>query len=102
VPSCAADFLSSGYLAAIDAVSPDTVFFVGDRSSLLVSHDGGATWQPVQPPIGDTSDGTRQVIFFTDADGVVFGFNGANDDAATIWATTDGGAHWTAVVPQVT
>ena len=101
VPSCATDFLSTAYLGAIDALSADTVFLVGARSSLLVSHDGGATWQPVQPPIGDTSDGTRQVIFFTDADGVVFGFDGGNDDAATIWATTDGGANWTAVVPQV-
>jgi photosystem II stability/assembly factor-like uncharacterized protein len=98
-PNCVNDAFNAGYLGEIDAVSADTVYLVGDRSSLLVSHDGGATWRRVNPAMGDTSDGTQQVIFFDGSDGLVFGFDGANDDAPTLWSTTDGGTGWTAIVP---
>ena len=99
-PSCVNDAFNLGYLGEIDAVSADTVYLVGDRSSLLVSHDGGATWQQVNPAMGDTSDGTQQVIFFDRSDGLVFGFDGGNDDAPTFWSTNDGGKGWTALVPK--
>jgi photosystem II stability/assembly factor-like uncharacterized protein len=100
-PSCTTDPLNSGYLGGIDALSSDTVFLFGDRSSLLVSRDGGVHWQAVQPLIGDTSDGTLQATFFDTSDGVVLGYNGQNNDVPTLWSTDDGGAHWIAVVPSV-
>ncbi len=97
--SCATDMLDSGYLSDIDAVSPDTVYLVGNRSALLVSHDGGASWHAV-PSIGDTSDGTQRVIFFNELDGLVFGSDPTRSDQPTLWDTNDGGARWTAVVPH--
>jgi photosystem II stability/assembly factor-like uncharacterized protein len=100
-PSCGTEPLNFGYLAGIDALSADTVFLFGDRSSLLVSRDGGAHWQAVQPLIGDTSGGTQQAIFFNSSNGVVLGENGNNNDVSTLWTTSDAGTHWTAVVPRV-
>jgi photosystem II stability/assembly factor-like uncharacterized protein len=98
--SCAtAPPLVAGYLGEIDAVTADTVYLVGGRSSLLVTHNGGATWAVVETTIGDTSDGTQNVIFFNPSDGVVLGEDGQNDDVVTIWSTSDGGATWQAVVP---
>jgi photosystem II stability/assembly factor-like uncharacterized protein len=101
VPSCTMEPPTGGYLGGIDALSADTLFLVGDRSSLLVSHNGGVTWQPVQPLMGDSSDGTNQVIFFNNSDGLVLGYNGYNNDVATLWSTRDGGTKWNAVVPRV-
>lgn len=100
-PSCVHDPINFGYLGEIDAVSADVVFLVGGRSSLMVSTNGGVQWQAVQPLIGDTSDGTQQVIFFNTTDGVVLGDNGDESDESTLWSTRDGGAQWTAVVPRV-
>jgi len=98
LPSCADNPLSAGYLDEIDAVSDSTVFLVGARSSLMVSHNAGASWAPIRPLIGDDSGGTSQVVFFNQTDGVVVG-NGS-DEALTIWATADGGTTWTSVVPN--
>ena len=91
--------LSSGYLGEIDAVTANAVFLVGARSSLLVTHNGGESWMTVEPLIGDDSDGTRQVVFFNSSDGVVLGYDANNDDAATLWTTTDGGMSWHSEVP---
>jgi photosystem II stability/assembly factor-like uncharacterized protein len=91
-----------GYLGAIDAVSATTAFLVGGRSSLLVSHDGGASWVPVEPPLGSTAGGTQQVVFFDPAHGVVLGDDDNNNDAPTLWSTGDGGKHWLAKVPRLT
>ena len=99
--NCTTQPPSGGYLGGIDAVSPDTVFLFGNRSSLLVSHDGGAHWQAVQPLIGDGSGGTQQAVFFNSSDGVVLGDNENNNDVPTLWSTSDGGAHWIAVVSRV-
>jgi photosystem II stability/assembly factor-like uncharacterized protein len=88
-----------GYLGSLDAVTGDQAYMVGGRSSLLVTEDAGAQWLVVQPPIGGTDDGTWQVIFFSDLDGVVLGVDGNNDEATTIWHTTDGGITWRSVVP---
>ena len=87
--------LDFGYLGQIAAVSAGTVFLVGDRSSLLVSTDGGASWRAVRPLIGDTSGGTFQVIFVSRRDGFVLGDN----DVPAIWRTLDGGARWSRVYP---
>jgi photosystem II stability/assembly factor-like uncharacterized protein len=99
-PACESGLLSSGYLGGIDALSTDTAFLFGDRSSLLVSHDGGAHWQSVQPLIGDTSGGTQQAIFFNGSDGVVLGEGANTNEAVTLWITSDGGAKWAALVPR--
>ncbi len=92
--------LIDGYLGEIDAVTDDTVFLVGGRSALLVTHDGGASWATVQPTIGDTSDGTSNVIFFSPLDGIVLGNDGNNDDVATLYSTSNGGVTWHSVVPS--
>ena len=96
--SCEGNPLSAGYLGEIDAVSDSTVYLVGGRSSLMVSHDGGVSWAPIQPLIGESGGGTSQVIFFNQTDGVVVG-NGTNE-AITIWTTADGGSTWTSAVPK--
>ncbi len=92
--------LNKGYLGEIDATSSEQAFLVGDRSSLLVTDNGGIEWQEVEPPVGGTDAGTDQVIFFNGSDGVVLGQNGNNDEAWTIWHTSDDGVRWTAVVPR--
>jgi photosystem II stability/assembly factor-like uncharacterized protein len=100
VPACTSGPFTAGYLGQIDALSADTAFLVGSRSSLLETHDGGTTWQAVEPFIGDTSDGSIRVIFFNQLDGVVLGEDGNNDDRSTIWSTTDGGVSWFPTVPS--
>jgi photosystem II stability/assembly factor-like uncharacterized protein len=99
-PGTSCDIFSFGYLGGIDAVSADTVFLYGGRSSLLVSHDGGALWQAVQPLIGDDSGGTQQAIFFNGSDGVVVGEGGDTNEGVTLWSTSDGGTQWTSVMPR--
>src|SRR6185312_17506762 len=91
--------LDFGYLGQIAAVSAGTVFLVGDRSSLLVTTDGGAHWRAVRPLIGDTSGGTSQVMFVSRRAGFVLGDDERNNDVPTIWRTFDGGAHWARVTP---
>ena len=89
--------LDSGYLGQIDAVSADTAFLVGDRSSLLVTTDGGSRWRTVRPAIGDSGGGTAQVIFVSRSDGFVLGDDTRNNERPAIWRTFDGGAHWSRV-----
>jgi photosystem II stability/assembly factor-like uncharacterized protein len=90
-----------GYLGAIDLVSSKKAFHVGGRSSLLVTHDGDATWRAVQPLIGSTAGGTSQVIFFNSSHGLVLGNNDNDNENLTLWSTTDGGKKWTAELPIV-
>jgi photosystem II stability/assembly factor-like uncharacterized protein len=99
---CESAPLNFGYLGGIAAPATDTVFLDGDRSPLLVSHDGGAQWQEVQPQIGGTSWGTGQVTFFNGSDGVVLGDNERQASTPlTLWHTSDGGEHWRSVVPRL-
>jgi hypothetical protein len=90
----------SGYLGAIDAPSKNTVYLVGDRSSLMVSHNGGTTWKAVPPGLGGDAGGTSQVLFFSPTIGVVLGDNERDNELPTLWSTSDGGRHWTAREPQ--
>ncbi|MHB8319388.1 MAG: hypothetical protein ACYDEP_09215 [Acidimicrobiales bacterium] len=92
--------LNFGYLGSIDSVSAGTTFLVGGRSELLVTRDGGKQWQPIEPLIGGTGSGTKQVIFFNGYDGVVLGVHSSTEEPA-IWSTTDIGFHWSKVVPSV-
>ena len=91
--------LSFGYLGEIDAVTGDTVFLVGGRNSLLVTHDGRVSWHVVHPMIGDTCDGSWNVSFFNRSNGVVPGSNPQDAETPSIWSTADGGATWRSVVP---
>jgi photosystem II stability/assembly factor-like uncharacterized protein len=97
VPVCAGAALTNGYLGGLDVVSAQQAYLVGSRANLLVTKDGGATWQPVDPPTAGTAGGTSQVIFFNALDGVVLG-DDDNNEIPTIWRTSDGGQQWTPVV----
>jgi photosystem II stability/assembly factor-like uncharacterized protein len=96
---CASPDLDEGYLGSVAAVSDRTVFLVGDRSSLLVTRDGGRHWTRVRTAGGDTSGGTFEIQFLNGRVGFVLGDSPATE-AQTIWRTTDGGIRWSGVVPR--
>jgi photosystem II stability/assembly factor-like uncharacterized protein len=96
---CNKDPLTPGYVGGIDAASADTVYLYGERSSLRVSHDGGAQWQTVHPLIGDDAGGSEQAVFFNPSDGIVLAESSRNGGAPTLWTTRDGGTSWKTVVP---
>ncbi len=102
IPQCANSVpspLDSGYLGAIDSISATTTFLVGGRTQLLVTRDGGKTWQPVIPRVGGSGENTDQVIFFDSHDGVVLGTD--SNIGQALWTTTDGGATWSEIVPTI-
>lgn len=74
------------------AVSPDTIFSVGDYSTILKSTNGGATWQ-VTPNAGGFVEPLYAVQFITGNIGYAAGESGR------IMKTTDAGATW---FPQTT
>jgi hypothetical protein len=94
--------LGSGYLGSIEAVDASTVYLVGGRSPLLVSHDSGRSWRVVTAVTAGGDAGTSQVIFFNRSDGLVLGIDnrpGRYSEKPAIWRTADGGRHWTVVHP---
>jgi photosystem II stability/assembly factor-like uncharacterized protein len=95
--------LGSGYLGAIDATGPRTVYLVGDRSPLLASTDGGRRWHIVTGVTAGSDAGTTQVTFVKPSDGLVVGIDDARPylEQPVIWRTSDGGARWTAVRPEI-
>jgi len=98
------DPLGDGYLGTIDAVNASTVYLVGGRSPLLVTHDGGRNWSIVKAVTAGGDAGTREVIFFSRADGLVLGTDnvlGRYSEKPAIWRTRDGGRRWTVVHPVV-
>jgi len=98
---CPREWLDFGYLGAIDAVSGRTLYLVGERSSLLVSRDGGAHWQVVRQVTAGSDAGTSQVIFFDRSDGLVLGQDFNDNELPTLWITSDGGVHWAALHPVI-
>jgi photosystem II stability/assembly factor-like uncharacterized protein len=80
-----------GYLGGLAAISAASAFYVGDRSSLTVTNDGGHSWRPEPGFAGDAS-GTAEVTFVDAKDGWAIdeGFGGH----AVLWRTRDGGARW--------
>jgi hypothetical protein len=98
-PGCN-DPLYHGYLGEIAAVSQYRIYLVGDRSSLLVTVDGGVRWHPVSL-IGDTSGGTIQVMFFGRAHGLATGQGGATAEKVDIFRTSDGARSWSRFVPRL-
>ncbi len=95
------DSLTGGYLGQIWAVSASTVYLVGDRSQLTVTRDGGAKWQGVSGVAANDSGGTGQVVFFGTKDGIVTGNDINANEQIALWHTTDGGKHWSVVLPRV-
>ena len=93
--------INFGYLGAIDLVSSQEAFLVGDRSPLLVTHDGGAHWQPERSVTAGGGGGTSIVEFFNPVHGLVLGNDDNNNEKLTLWSTADGGNHWSAKVPLI-
>jgi hypothetical protein len=81
-----------GYLGGLAALSPTTAFYVGGRSSLTYTRDGGRSWQ-VEPGFSGDASGTSEGIFVNASDGWALdeGFGGH----AVLWRTRDGGTRWT-------
>lgn len=99
-PACAVNELTPGYLTDIGALSGTTAFMAGGRSSVSVTHDGGKTWMPTNPPIGNDADGGSGGLFFVNPqDGWVL-LNPLG--AGAVWRTTDGGVSWRQVWPPPT
>ena len=90
-----------GYLGAVDLISSQEAFLVGSRSSLLVTHDGGAQWKPVQSLIGGSEGGTSELLFFDVNHGIVLGNDESNNEEMTLWSTSDGGKHWISKLPRI-
>ncbi len=88
----------NGYLGQVDAVSARTAYFVGGRSALTVTRDGGIHWAPIAG-IGSTAGGTSKVIFFDARHGVVLGDGDQVNERSVLWRTNDG-VHWQLVVPH--
>jgi len=96
--------LGSGYLGAIDAAGPRTVYLVGDRSPLLASTDGGSRWHVIKAVTAGSDAGTSQVTFFNRSDGLVVGVDDSPPyypQQPTIWRTSDGGNRWTVTRPKI-
>src|SRR5215469_13673347 len=91
---CRGDALDFGYLGQIAAAFGSTGYLAGDRSSLLVTTDGGAHWQPARPVIGSSAGGTSGVVFVNRRDGFVIDDDPGDNNTPTLWRTIDGGAHW--------
>ena len=81
-----------GYLGGLVAISAETAFYVGGRSSLTTTRNGGRSWA-VEPGFSGDASGTAEVTFVGIDDGwaVDQGFGGH----AALWRTDDGGARWT-------
>jgi len=81
-----------GYLGGLAALSPTTAFYVGGRSSLTYTRDGGRSWQ-VEPGFSGDASGTSEVTFVNASDGWALdeGFGGH----AVLWRTRDGSRRWT-------
>ena len=90
--TCRRGMSLDGYLSDLAALSPTTAFYVGGRSSLTYTRDGGRSWR-VEPGFSGDASGTSEVTFTNASDGWALdeGFGGH----AVLWRTRDGGTHWT-------
>ena len=81
-----------GYLGELAAISAKTAFYVGERSSLTATRDGGRSWT-AEPGFSGDASGTAEVTFAGADDGWAIdeGFGGH----AVLWRTRDGGTRWT-------
>lgn len=81
-----------GYLGGLAAISAEAAFYVGERSSLTATRDGGRSWT-AEPGFSGDASGTAEVAFVGADDGWAIdeGFGGH----AVLWRTRDGGRRWT-------
>lgn len=89
---CGAGMPGGGYLSSLFALSAHKAFYVGPRSALTETVDGGADWHP-RSGIGGQSSGTLEVTFMGRRDGWVVAQDPFSE-TSTLWRTTDGGARW--------
>jgi photosystem II stability/assembly factor-like uncharacterized protein len=73
------------------SIGPHTAFMI--TTGILVTRDAGLSWAQVAPApsSGQNPSSFGAIRFANGTDGW------ALDSAQTIWATIDGGAHWTPV-----
>jgi hypothetical protein len=90
--TCRQDMPMNGYLGGLAAVSATTAFYVGERSSLTATYDGGRSWC-VEPGFSGDGSGSAEVTFVNRRDGWAIdeGYGGH----AVLWTTRDGGNQWT-------
>ena len=70
----------------------------GNRSDLLMTHDGGIQW--TDTTVSDGTGGPAQVVFFNPSDGVAIAYV-LDSLSIAIWHTSDGGGCWTSTTPQL-
>jgi photosystem II stability/assembly factor-like uncharacterized protein len=76
-------------LAAVDS---RTAWVSGEKGSVLLTTDGGASWQDVSPP-GAAGLALRDIEAFSSRHAVTMSIG--SGEASRIWATHDGGQSWT-------
>jgi photosystem II stability/assembly factor-like uncharacterized protein len=72
------------YLTILTSIGPGTALMASPRSTIAISHDSGATWKKVGP----TGVGFTLIRFADTTNGW------ALDVSGNVWATNDGGDHW--------
>jgi photosystem II stability/assembly factor-like uncharacterized protein len=84
----------NGSLGGLAATNASTAFYVGGRSSLTATRNGGRSWT-AEPGFSGDASGTAEVTFAGAGDGwaIDLGVGGHS----VLWRTRDGGAHWTRV-----
>ena len=88
-PESVEETLGDRWLHAVHFVTPESLWAVGDDSTVLVSNDAGKTWTREEPP-GLAGD-LRGVHLGPDGIGIAVGQHGV------IATTTDAGASWSGV-----
>jgi photosystem II stability/assembly factor-like uncharacterized protein len=92
------DALVTGYLSGLAAMSSKTLLLVEGRGPLLESSDGGAHWSAPVPYNG--GGGMSEAVVLDPMDAIVLGLNGETQ-APMLWRTSDGGARWVGIIPQL-
>jgi photosystem II stability/assembly factor-like uncharacterized protein len=83
----------SSWLRAIDSISSQRAWTVGDGGKILATTNGGTTWSA---QTASTNYHLYDVDFVDDSYGWIVGEeNSSYNPNGKVWRTTDGGAHWT-------
>ena len=76
----------SGSLSGFVATSAETAFYVGSRSSLTATYNGGRGWR-TEPGFSGSASGTAQVVFVGQSDG--WAIDEGLGGHAVLWRTRD-------------